>query len=92
LQEILAQEIPITQHLGITVEKERESQAGVAVGNKRRRRCGCVFQWALCGIPHKRRSIMTGNDDKLLDIHHLIQREGYLDVPFHIFFIVARKG
>jgi len=29
--------------------------------------------------------------DKLLEIHHLIQREGYLDVPFHSFFIIARK-
>ncbi len=40
---------------------------------------------------------MTGNDDKALcdylqDIHHLIQREGYLDVPFHMFFIIACKG
>jgi hypothetical protein len=40
---------------------------------------------------------MTGNDDKalcdyLLAIHHLIQREGYLDVPLHMFFIIACKG
>ena len=30
--------------------------------------------------------------DKLVAIHDLIQREGYLDVPFHMFFIRARKG
>jgi len=30
--------------------------------------------------------------DKLVAIHHLIQREGYVDVPFHMFFIIARKG
>ena len=30
--------------------------------------------------------------DKLVAIHHLIQREGYLDVPFHMFFIRAHKG
>lgn len=30
--------------------------------------------------------------DKLAEIHHLIQQEGYLDVPFHLFFIVAQKG
>jgi len=30
--------------------------------------------------------------DKLVAIHHLIQREGYVDIPFHMFFIVARKG
>ncbi len=28
---------------------------------------------------------------KLVAIHHLIEREGYLDVPFHSFFIIARK-
>jgi SAM-dependent methyltransferase len=30
--------------------------------------------------------------DKLIAIHHLIQREGHVDVPFHMFFIRARKG
>jgi SAM-dependent methyltransferase len=30
--------------------------------------------------------------DRLVEIHHLIQREGYLDVPFHLFFLVAQKG
>jgi hypothetical protein len=30
--------------------------------------------------------------DKLVAIHHLIQREGYVDVPFHMFFIRAHKG
>jgi len=30
--------------------------------------------------------------DRLVEIHHLIQRDGYVDVPFHMFFIVARKG
>lgn len=30
--------------------------------------------------------------DKLVEIHHLIQQEGYVDVLFHSFFIVARKG
>jgi SAM-dependent methyltransferase len=30
--------------------------------------------------------------DTLVEINHLIQREGYLDVPFHSFFIVAQKG
>lgn len=29
--------------------------------------------------------------DKLIEIHALIQREGYVDVPFHQFFIVAQK-
>lgn len=29
--------------------------------------------------------------DKLVEIHHLIHREGYLDVPFHSFFIVAQS-
>lgn len=30
--------------------------------------------------------------DKLVDIHHLIQREGYVDVLFHSFFVVAQKS
>jgi hypothetical protein len=30
--------------------------------------------------------------DKLVAIHHLIQREGYIDVPFHMFFITARNS
>ena len=30
--------------------------------------------------------------DRLVEIHHLIQREEYVDVLFHSFFLVARKG
>ncbi|SRR5581483_2459263 len=29
--------------------------------------------------------------DRLVEIHHLIQREGYVDVLFHTFFMIARK-
>lgn len=29
--------------------------------------------------------------DKLVEVHHLIQQEGYVDVPFHQFFIIAQK-
>ena len=28
---------------------------------------------------------------RLLEIHHLFQREGHIDIPFHTFFLVARK-
>ena len=30
--------------------------------------------------------------DRLVEVHHLIQREGFVDVPFHQFFIVAEKS
>jgi SAM-dependent methyltransferase len=30
--------------------------------------------------------------DKLVEINHLIQRHGFVDIPFHSFFIVARKA
>lgn len=30
--------------------------------------------------------------DRLVEVHHLIQREGYVEVPFHQFFIVAQKA
>lgn len=29
--------------------------------------------------------------DRLVEVHHLIQQEGFVDVPFHQFFIVAEK-
>ena len=30
--------------------------------------------------------------DRLVEIHHLIQREGFVDVPFHQFFVVAQQA